>query len=247
VDLLDRLFVFPAHLGRTGQARVADFVAGYAGRGLYGNYTWLRMLFGPAERARLYSPAFRAQPQLDYSAAQRAYAAGRPLADPAAGSVLDRLLALQFDDWLQDFALLRQDKTSMAHSLELRLPFLDTGLVDLAFRLPPGLKLRRLTDKVIERRWAERLLPRENTRRAKNPFYLPAEYFVDQPEVARLIERTLSPDAVRRRGYFDPAEVAALLGRMAVGREFIHVKQVMALVILELWHQVFIDGELAAP
>jgi asparagine synthase (glutamine-hydrolysing) len=63
-----------------------------------------------------------------------------------------------------------------------------------------------------------------------------------QPAVARLIERTLNPDALRRRGYFEPAAVQALLGRLADG-EFLVVKQVMALVILELWHQIFIDGE----
>ncbi|MEO8082920.1 MAG: asparagine synthase (glutamine-hydrolyzing) [Ardenticatenales bacterium] len=243
VDLLDRFFTFPANLGREGRARVADFLAGYDQRGLYGNYTWLRTLFSPADRDALYSDAFRDAPKLDTLAAHEAYQAGRPLADPRSAPFLDRLLALQFDDWLQDFALLRQDKSSMAHSLELRLPFLDADLVDLSFRLPRTAKVRGLRDKVIERTWAERVLPPENTRRKKNPFYLPAEFFFDQPSVARLIDATLSPDAVRRRGYFDPQAVAALLGRMADGREFLVVKQVMALVILELWHQIFIDGQ----
>ncbi len=222
---------------------MADYLAGYGERGLYGNYTWLRTLFGPPERAALYSPAFRAEPQLDYLAAHAAYQAGRPVADAASAPLLDRLLALQLDDWLQDFALLRQDKSSMAHSLELRLPFLDADVVDLAFRLPPSLKVRGLTDKYIERKWAERLLPPANTRRSKVPFYLPVEYFFDQPAVAALIERTLNPDQVRRRGYFDPAAIARLLARMNASREFLPVKQVMALVILELWHQVFMDGE----
>jgi asparagine synthase (glutamine-hydrolysing) len=242
VDVLDRFFVFPANLGREGRLRVADFLSGYSERGLYGNYTWLRMLFSPADRSGLYTPEFRRVAQLDTVAAHDAYQADRPLADEQSASFLDRLLALQFDDWLQDFALLRQDKSSMAHSLELRLPFLDNDLVDLAFRLPQRWKLQRLADKVIERKWAERLLPPENTRRSKNPFYLPAEFFMGQPAVARLIERTLNPDALRRRGYFEPAAVQALLGRLADG-EFLVVKQVMALVILELWHQIFIDGE----
>lgn len=242
VDLLDRFFVFPAKLGREGRDRVADFLAGYDERGLYGNYTWLRTLFSPADRSRLYAQQFRQIAQLDTLAAHAAYQAGRPLADPRSASFLDRLLALQFDDWLQDFALLRQDKSSMAHSLELRLPFLDNDLIDLAFRLPPRWKLRGLRDKVIERKWAERVLPPENTRRSKVPFYFPAEFFVGQPALARLIERTLSPEALRRRGYFEPRAVASLAGRLADG-EFLVVKQVMALVILELWHQIFIDGE----
>jgi asparagine synthase (glutamine-hydrolysing) len=242
VDFLDRLFVFPAHLGRTGRERVADFLAGYDERGLYGNYAWLRTLFTPAERAALYAPALRATAMPSPESLHAAYAAGRPLDDPAAGSFLDRLLAVQFDDWLQDFALLRQDKGSMAHSLELRLPFLDVEMVDLAFRLPAKWKTAGLADKVVERRWAEPFVGRDVARRPKNPFYLPTEFFFDEPAVAGLIERTLNPTALAQRGYFDPAAVQRLLDRMA-DREFLVVKQVMALVILELWQQIFIDGE----
>lgn len=248
VDLLDRFFVFPAHLGRQGRDKVADFLAGYRGQSLYANYISLRSLFSPAERRALYSPAFAQVAQLDVLARHPEDAGG--VADgpigrggPPAAPPLDRLLGLQFGDWLQDFALLRQDKSSMAHSLELRLPFLDDELIDLAFRMPPQLKLRGTTDKVVERRWAQRLLPAENTRRHKNPFYLPLENFHGQGAVAEMIARTLAPDQVRRRGYFDPARVRALVDRMPSGEFLVH-KQVMALVILELWHEVFIDGEM---
>ena len=47
---------------------------------------------------------------------------------------------------------------------------------------------------------------------------------------------------VRKRGYFEPAYIKNLLGMMET-REFIYLKQVMALVILELWHRIFIDNE----
>jgi asparagine synthase (glutamine-hydrolysing) len=252
VNLLDRFFVFPAQLGRQGRDKVADFLAAYREQSLYANYISLRTLFNPTERRALYSPAFAQVAQLDVMARHPEGAVGAAiglvahtadLLGPATPPPLDRLLGLQFEDWLQDFALLRQDKSSMAHSLELRLPFLDDELIDLAFRMPPRLKLHDLTDKVVERRWAQRLLPAENTRRSKNPFYLPVDYFYGQGAVAELIERTLAPDAVRRRGYFDPAAVQALVDRMPGGEFLVH-KQVMALVILELWHQVFIDGDL---
>ena len=236
VDLLDRFFVFPAYLGDEGRAKVADFLAGYRHRGPYGNSLALRTLFGPAERAALYSRDF-AQAQADYEARP-----GRLDLPPSDGPFLDRLLAMQFEDWLPDFALLRQDKSSMAHSLELRLPFLDADLVDLAFQMPPHLKLRGLTDKYIERKWAERILPPENTRRSKNPFYLPVEFFFRHPYLRDLIADCLSPASVLRRGYFDPAAVTRLAARME-SREFVIIKQVMALVILELWHRIFIDGE----
>ena len=54
----------------------------------------------------------------------------------------------------------------------------------------------------------------------------------------------MNEERVRRRGYFDPARVKALVDGM-LRRDFVPVKQVMSLVILELWHQIFIDRELA--
>ena len=129
----------------------------------------------------------------------------------------------------------------MAHSLEVRLPFLDNELIDLACRLPPRLKATMFKDKIIERRLARRLFPPAVTNRRKNPFFLPMEFFFDYPQIAALIERTLNDDQVKWRGYFDPLAVRKLLEKMQT-HEFVWLKQV-SLVILELWHQVFIDGD----
>ena len=89
-------------------------------------------------------------------------AAARPL-----GRFLDRLLKIQWDEWLQDWCIIRQDKNTMAHSLEIRLPFLDHNLIELAFRVPPRLKNNWLRDKIIERKIAAKLLPRQVTHQKK--------------------------------------------------------------------------------
>ena len=72
-------------------------------------------------------------------------------------------------------------------------PFLDHRLIELAFRMPPRLKVRGLMDKFVERELARKLLPPENVRRSKNPFYFPLEYFRDHPELGELIRLTLDP------------------------------------------------------
>jgi asparagine synthase (glutamine-hydrolysing) len=56
------------------------------------------------------------------------------------------------------------------------------------------------------------------------------------------VRMTLDPERVRRRGYFDPASVSRLVSLMDTG-EFLYLKQVLSLVILELWHMVFIDKQ----
>jgi asparagine synthase (glutamine-hydrolysing) len=79
-------------------------------------------------------------------------------------------------------------------------------------------------------------------RRRKNPFYLPLEYFHEHSEIRELIRLTLDPARVRRRGWFDPDAVAFLVSQMASG-EFLYLKQVLSLVILELWCMVFLEKQ----
>jgi asparagine synthase (glutamine-hydrolysing) len=232
VEFLTKFFVFPAKLGQQGKARLVDFLGNYRRRNLFENYIALKTLWPREARAAAYTAEFK-------SLATDAWI---PPVRDASGAFLDRLLKIQWDEWLQDWCIIRQDKNTMAHSLEVRLPFLDHHLIEQAFRVPPRLKNNGLRDKIIERRIAEKLLPREVTHRKKNPFFLPMEFFFEHPQIRRLITDTLNEDQIRKRGYFEPAYVNALLDKMQT-REFVYLKQVMALVILELWHRVFIDGE----
>lgn len=232
VGLLNRMFEFPAYLGERGKARLVSFLRHYRGRNLFQNYAALKTLWDIDERRSIYSREF----------AQRANDDWIPQVRDEGGHFLDRLLKLQYDEWLQDWAIIRQDKNTMAHSLEIRLPFLDHTLIEEGFRMPPHIKARFLKDKIIERRLAAKLLPREVVNRPKNPFFLPMEFFFEHPQISALIRETLNRDQVKRRGYFDPDKVEQLLQKMQT-REFVYLKQVMSLVILELWHQVFIDKQ----
>ena len=232
VDFLNKFFIFPARLGRQGKARIVDFMEGYRQRNLFENYVSLKTLWSREARAAAYSPEFK----------QLATDSWIPPLRDRSGLFLDRLLKIQWDEWLQDWCIIRQDKNTMAHSLEIRLPFLDHNLIELAFRVPPRLKNNGLRDKIIERKIAAKLLPRKVTQRRKNPFFLPMEFFFEHPQIRRLIAETLNEAQVRKRGYFDPAYVKALLEKLET-REFVYLKQVMALVILELWHRVFIDKQ----
>jgi asparagine synthase (glutamine-hydrolysing) len=232
VGALNKFFNFPAYLGERGKARLVDFLGDYSKRDLAGNVTALRTLWDRRERTSLYSDSFKKYAREDWIPPIRDH--GDPF--------FDRMLKLQYDEWLQDWALIRQDKNTMAHSLEIRLPFLDHHLIEQAFRMPPRLKARAMKDKIIERRMAAGMLPPEVTNRAKNPFFLPMEYFFEHPQVGELLDLTLNSDQVKKRGYFDPARVRWLREKMET-REFVYLKQVMSLVILELWHQIFVDKQ----
>lgn len=231
--LLNKFFTFPADLGSQGKKRVIDFLRGYNGRDLNHNFNALRTLWSQDERHDVYTNAFKNRATTEWMAKEQDKDKNGPF--------LDRLLKLQYDEWLQDWALIRQDKNTMAHSLEYRLPFLDPRLIELAFKMPAHLKINGKTDKFIERRLADKVFPAHIARREKIPFYLPVEYFLDKPQFKRLVADTLNETAVKKRGYFEPKKVAALIDNMNRTREFVFCKQVVSLVILELWHQVFID------
>jgi asparagine synthase (glutamine-hydrolysing) len=242
-SVLNHFFHFPADLGSQGKKRGVDFLLNYRRRHLMANFYALRTLWSEDERRNLYSPEFKALASDSWMPRERPLPADR---DPARVPFLDRLLRLQYDEWLQDWALIRQDKNTMAHSLEYRLPFLDHRLIELAFRMPPHLKMRRGEDKWIERRLADKVfadMPRNRPgHRPKIPFFLPLEFFFEHPEFRELVADTLSDSQIRARGYFNPAAVRSLLARME-SREFLYLKQVMSLVILELWHRAFVDGK----
>lgn len=231
--LLNKFFVFPADLGSQGKKRVIDFLKGYNSRDLNHNFNALRTLWSQDERQDVYSDAFKDRATTAWMAKEKEKDKNGPF--------LDRLLKLQYDEWLQDWALIRQDKNTMAHSLEYRLPFLDPRLIELAFTMPAHLKINGKTDKFIERKLADKVFPPHIARRQKIPFYLPVEYFLDQPQFKALVADTLNEDAVKKRGYFEPPKISRLLEQMRATREFVFCKQVVSLVILELWHRVFVD------
>jgi asparagine synthase (glutamine-hydrolysing) len=232
---LNLLFQYPAALGDRGKQKVLDYLPLVGPSSLPEAYRHLISLFDDRDTTSLYSDDFKAS-----------LAAHRP-AGPASssGSYLDRILGLQYDSWLPDDILTKQDKMSMAHGIEARVPFLDHELVEFTLTLPPSLKIRRGASKYILRRYASRLLPSTTARRRKMPFYVPAERYLAEPAFRDMVADTLSERAVRARGLFRPAAVAALVSKLESG-EFMFVKQAISLMMLELWFRMAVDRRGAA-
>ncbi len=132
------------------------------------------------------------------------------------------------------------DKMSMAASTEVRVPLLDDWLVALAARIPPELKLRRLTRKYILKRSMEPILPREVIRRPKAGFGAPVRSWL-VGDLKPMVDELLSPQAVSRRGLFEPREVQRLIAANHAGTED-NALRIWALLTLELWQRTYIDG-----
>ena len=191
--------------------------------------------FTDEAKRRLYSDEMReATRGLDPYEQHRRYFARASRAAP-----LNQLLYVDMKTFLPCLNLAYTDKTSMAATLEVRVPLLNREVVELAARMPPALKLRGLKRKYILKRAAESLLPREVVWRKKAGFGAPVRAWLRGP-LRPLVDELLSEDAVARRGLFRPREVRRVVEENLSGREDygLHVLQ---LLTLEMWHREFID------
>jgi asparagine synthase (glutamine-hydrolysing) len=99
---------------------------------------------------------------------------------------LHRVLAMDFATWLPDDILVKVDRMSMAHGLEVRVPLLDTGFVDWAAGLPAHARLAGGRGKVLLRRAAARHLPASVLDRPKQGFHLPVAAWLRRQLAGRL-------------------------------------------------------------
>ena len=189
--------------------------------------------YSPAQKNRLFSPALRGRLSADPFAPIAAQAAFTKAADP-----LDRLAYLDLKLYLQDDLLVKVDRMSMANSLEIRVPFLDYTFVEFAATVPSRLKLKGFTSKHILKKAMESRLPKEILTKKKIGFDIPLGPWI-RKELRAFTLDTLSPDRLKRHGYFDPVFVQKVLDEHMAGSHN-HRQLLWPLVIFQFWHDRYI-------
>jgi asparagine synthase (glutamine-hydrolysing) len=156
-------------------------------------------------RRSLYTPALRARVGLrsPYEPLRR-LAEEQPHAD-----TLNKLLCIDLQSYMVDDLLTVADRTSMAVSLEVRVPFLDHPLVEFMAGVPGDLKIRRLQKKHLLKKAFEKDLPREVLHRRKAGFSLPIARWLRE-DLRGLLEDVLSPRRLAQDGLFEPSVVESL-------------------------------------
>jgi len=157
---------------------------------------------------------------------------------------LDATLGLDLELYLPDTLMTKVDVASMAHSLEVRAPFLDHKFMEFAARIPPELKLADGEGKFILKKAAEPLLPSEVIRRPKMGFGVPVDHWFRNELKETVRDVLLSRKAVER-GYFRRDYIESMLDRHQRGENWQYL--IWNLFMLELWHLMFIDGTLPPP
>jgi asparagine synthase (glutamine-hydrolysing) len=152
---------------------------------------------------------------------------------------LARLQDVDLGIYLVDDLLVKTDRASMAHSLEARVPYLDTVVTNLALALPTRHKVRGLAKKVLLRKAAAPLLPREIVRGKKRGFSIPAAAWL-RGELVPFARETLSTDTLRRQGFFRPEPVHRLLDDHVAGRGDLS-RQLWGLLAFTLWYERHVE------
>ena len=151
---------------------------------------------------------------------------------PKMENLLTRATFMDFENYLSEDILVKVDRTSMAHSLEIRAPFLDYRLIEFAFkRVPPHLKANIKDKKILLKKLASKVLPAKFDLKRKQGFSIPLNKWLKKGSIRDHFWDTLrAKDCI-----FDKKTVEDLLTGQDKGRN--NSERIFALVQFELWRK----------
>jgi asparagine synthase (glutamine-hydrolysing) len=154
--------------------------------------------------------------------------------------VLSRMLYVDMKTWLPNDILIKADRMSMATSIELREPFLDYRLIELAARIPSRYKIRNGQTKYILKRALAGILPHDIVHRPKMGFPTPLAWMF-RGNLYNYVRDVLLDNRSLSRGYFSSEAVSTFVTEHLAGRAD-HHSVLWRLLILEEWHRQFADA-----
>ena len=152
---------------------------------------------------------------------------------------VDTMQYIDIHTWMRGDILLKADKMTMAHSLELRVPFLDKEVFEAASKIPTSLKTANGTTKYILRKAAEGIVPDHVLNRKKLGFPVPIRHWLknEMNEWAKTIIRESSTDHLINKSY-----VLNLLEDHCQGKAD-NSRKIWTVLIFMIWHQVYVEGK----
>ncbi|MDR1777545.1 MAG: asparagine synthase (glutamine-hydrolyzing) [Desulfovibrio sp.] len=152
---------------------------------------------------------------------------------PKAASALARAFHVYARQFMLDDILVKVDRCSMLHGLEVRAPFLDTDVAEFAARLPMRYKLCGFRRKYLLKKAFADLLPKKILHRNKRGFQIPVATWL-KSRLRPLMEDMLATDKLRAQGMFNPQAVRNLMNAHISGRADLR-KPLWTLLVLQIW------------
>lgn len=165
----------------------------------------------------------------------------KPFYEKAAG--LDDVTKMQYIDmhfWLIGDILLKADKMSMAHSLEVRVPFLDKKVFEVARKIPARFKVNDQNTKFAMRQAAHRYLPDMVAEKKKLGFPVPTRIWLREETYYQIVKEAFLSDAAKK--YFHEKELLKLLDRHKEGKED-NSRKIWTVYMFLVWYQEYFKEE----
>jgi asparagine synthase (glutamine-hydrolysing) len=162
----------------------------------------------------------------------------KPLYEESRGyDPVDRMQYIDIHTWMRGDILLKADKMTMAHSLELRVPFLDKAVFEVASKIPTSLKTANGTTKYILRKAAEGVVPAHVLDRKKLGFPVPIRHWLkdEMNDWAKNIIRESNTDHLINKAY-----ILRLLEDHCQGKAD-NSRKIWTVLMFMVWHQVYVE------
>ncbi|NOY07064.1 MAG: asparagine synthase (glutamine-hydrolyzing) [Chlorobi bacterium] len=223
-----------------GRARRLKLLAAHTDKGAFHRFMGFSVFFQQDEINRMLLPEIRGMQPVDgYDIHQSLYENGKET------TLLQRLLYLDQKLFLPCLNLENSDKTSMANSVEMRVPYLDKALVERVAAIPDRQKINGLTRKSILRKAFNGKIPDAIIRRKKTGFNPPVRSWI-RNKLKEYLHDVFSSSSFRQRDLYDLRMVEKLVDDNERGIQDNALK-IWALLVLETWHRVFVDQPPAEP
>jgi asparagine synthase (glutamine-hydrolysing) len=154
---------------------------------------------------------------------------------------LNQLLYMEIKRYLPEDLLMKPDKMCMAYGIEARVPFLDHILVEFSFKIPPELKLKKLTAKYILKKSLSNMLPKEILQRKKQTFQLPIDQWIEK-DLKPTFKELLSKEDIEKQGYFNYRFIEKIFKNYKKSKLF-YGRQLWSLLTFQLWYKIYIEEE----
>ena len=155
---------------------------------------------------------------------------------------LEQVLLAEMRTKMVDDFLMNEDRTSMAHGLEVRVPFLDRDLVTFALSIPPEFKMPWNESKYLFKKAMAGVLPDHALRKKKWGFSF-NPYYQFQKDLKRIASQVLTRERVEARGWFNYAYLRRILDHPPHPHLRWHYFMLWLILGLEIWGQMFLDGD----
>ena len=212
-----------------------------------GVFTYLKQYADPFNRANLnvagMSTAMATSLKADFDN-NNATRHRRKIFTSLTGSVFDKQVKYDITTYLPDL-LMRQDKMSMAHSIENRVPFLDNEVVAHSFSIPENYLIKRKspeainTEKYIVKKMAASVFGNDFAFRDKMGFGIPIREFMSKPAFNNYLKEVLLP-GLKKRNLFNTTRIGYWISNINTIKSS-ELDALWVLVSLEIWMQQFID------